>query len=54
MRWEPCDGEADIIPERWPRCTSFEECLSSLVRDEGPEVQIGPEGWDVPQGTRDG
>lgn len=54
MRSGPCDGETHTIPERWPRRTSFEECLSSLVRDDEPEVQIGLEGWDVPQGTRDG
>ena len=54
MRSGLCDGETHAIPERWPRRTSFEECLSSLVRDEAPEVQLGPEGWDVPQGTRDG
>ena len=54
MRSGPCDGETHAIPERWPRRTSFEECLSSLVRDDAPEVQIGLEGWDVPQGTRDG
>ena len=53
-RLEPCDGETPSIPERWPRGASFSECLSSLVRDDGPEVQFGPEGWDVPQGTRDG
>ena len=53
-RLEPCDGETPSIRERWPRGASFSECLSSLVRDDAPEVQIGPEGWDVPQGTRDG
>lgn len=43
-----------FIGERWPRGLPFSECLRPLVRDEAPEVQFGPEGWDVPQGTRDG